>query len=62
LSFICLINFISRTKEDEQEEIKIREELKAIDAVLKKNKKAVSFFILCFCSLLFVNIFHVYVG
>ena len=31
-----------RTKEDEQEEIRIKEEIKAIDAILKKNKKAVS--------------------
>jgi hypothetical protein len=37
----CLI---FRTKEDELEEIQLREELKAIDAALRKNKKV------SFCS------------
>jgi hypothetical protein len=30
-----------RTKEEEQEEIRVKEEIKAIDAILKKNKKTV---------------------
>lgn len=30
---------VCRTKEDELEEAQLREELKAIDAALKKNKK-----------------------
>jgi hypothetical protein len=30
-----------RTREDEAEELKLREELKSIEAVLKKNKKLV---------------------
>jgi hypothetical protein len=34
-----------RTREDEQEELKLRDELKAIDAAMKKNKKVVSFFL-----------------
>lgn len=34
----------TRTKDDEQEEIRIKEEIKAIDALLKKNKKQVTSF------------------
>lgn len=34
----------NRTKDDEQEEIRIKEEIKAIDALLKKNKKQVTSF------------------
>jgi hypothetical protein len=57
LYFFFVDFFLSfhRTKEDEQEEIKIREELKTIDAVLKKNKKAVIFTNLFIFSLFCVN-------
>jgi hypothetical protein len=38
--FIILF-YSFRTKEEEQEEIRVKEEIKAIDAILKKNKKTV---------------------
>ncbi len=38
------ILFVNRTREEEQEELKVREELKAIDTMLKKNKKPVSYY------------------
>ena len=35
----CGTSNICRTKEDEVEEVRLREELKHIDAAIKKNKK-----------------------
>ena len=40
VSNICSTQLVMhRTKEDELEELRLREELKLIDAALKKNKK-----------------------
>ena len=41
--FILFNNVLFRTKDDEIEELKLREELKGIDTALKKYKKLVSF-------------------
>lgn len=57
LFFVHFIVLFSRyrTKEDELEELQLREELKLIDAAIKKNKKVYcTIYHLCCISILYV--------
>lgn len=49
-----LLKIFDRTREEEQEELKLREELKFIDATIKKNKKTVPLLILLISNSIFI--------